>query len=299
MTHTSGFEEKVLGLFAHEPDKMRPIAELMKRDLPARIFPPGKVTAYSNYATTLAALIVEQTSGMPYEQYLNERILKPLGMEHATLAQPLPSNLTGDMSKGYRWSGGELKEERFEYVPWAPCGGMSVSGEDMGRFMMAHLNEGALGSARILRPETASEMRVKLISFSPKINGMLHGFMELNWNGEKVYGHGGDTIWFHSLTAMIPERHMGVFVAYNTDSGAEARSDFLPLFFDHWHLSSHPRFRKRLHKAGEADGGSIGKRRLGRTSGDRFRRPDTPLAADRTAGVSGSRREAATGFPRG
>lgn len=241
MTHTAGFEEKVLGLFAHEQDKMRPLPELIKRDMPARIFPPGKVTAYSNYGTALAALIVEQVSGIPYEQYLNERILKPLRMDHATLAQPLPPSLAGDMSKGYRWSGGELKEERFEYVPWAPCGGMSIAGEDMGRFMTAHLNDGALGDARILRPETAREMRQKLVSFSPKINGMLHGFMELNWNGEKVYGHGGDTLWFHSLTAMIPERHMGVFVAYNTDSGADARGEFSPVFFDRYFPSPLPK----------------------------------------------------------
>jgi CubicO group peptidase (beta-lactamase class C family) len=240
MTHTAGFEDKVIGLFSHDRDKVLPLAELMKRDMPRRIFPPGKVTAYSNYGTALAALIVEQTAGMPFEQYLNERILKPLGLEHATLAQPLPPALALDMSKGYRWSGGELQEQPFEYVPWAPCGAMSVSGEDMGRFMMAHLNEGALGNARILKPETAREMRQKLTSFSPRINGMLHGFMELNWNGEKVYGHGGDTLWFHSLTAMIPERQMGVFVAYNTDSGARARSEFSPVFFDHYFPSPIP-----------------------------------------------------------
>jgi len=241
MTHTAGFEDKVIGLFAHDRDKVLPLAELMKRDMPRRIFPPGKVTAYSNYGTALAALIVEQTAGTPFEQYLNEKILKPLGMEHATLAQPLPPALAPDMSKGYRWSGGELQEQPFEYVPWAPCGAMSVSGEDMGRFMMAHLNDGALGNTRILKPETAAAMRQKLTSFSPRINGMLHGFMELNWDGEKVYGHGGDTLWFHSLTAMVPERRMGVFVAYNTDSGAPARSEFSPVFFDHYFPSPIPK----------------------------------------------------------
>ena len=245
MTHTGGFEEKVLGLFAKEPEKMRPLPELMKRDMPARIFPPGKVTAYSNYGTALAALIVEQVSGVPYQQYLNERILQPLGMEHATLAQPLPATLAPDLSKGYRREDGLNHEEPFEYVPWAPCGGMSVSGADMGRFMMAHLNDGALGGGRILRPETAREMRGKLVSFSPRINGMLHGFMELNWNGEKILGHGGDTLWFHSLTAMLPERRMGVFVAYNTNSGAAARNEFSPAFFDHY-------FPSPLRKEGPA-----------------------------------------------
>jgi hypothetical protein len=76
--------------------------------------------------------------------------------------------------------------------------------------MIAHLNDGALGESRILRPQTAREMRERLASFSPKINGMLHGFMERSWNGERIYGHDGDAVWFHSTTAMLPARRLGI-----------------------------------------------------------------------------------------
>jgi len=235
MTHTAGFEDKVIGLFAHEPEKMRPLAELMKRDMPRRIYPPGKVPAYSNYGTSLAALIVEQAAAIPYNDYLRKNILDPLGMHHATILQPIPDDISPYLSKGYLWSGSRLREQPFEYVPWAPCGGMSISGEDMGRFMLAHLNDGAIDNTRILRPVTARAMRGKLASYSPTINGMLHGFMELSDNGETIYGHGGDTVWFHSLTQMFPVRHMGIFIAYNTDKGAAARDQFANAFLDHYY----------------------------------------------------------------
>jgi CubicO group peptidase (beta-lactamase class C family) len=234
MTHTAGFEDHVIGLFAKTPDKLRPLAELMRTQMPRRVFPPGRVAAYSNYGTSLAALIVEQVSGIPYERYLEENILKPLGMLHATLTQPLPKELAGDMSKGYQWTAGRLKEQPFEFVPWGPCGGMSVSGADMARFMIAHLNDGGLGEARILRPETARQMRTRLSSPYSMAAGMLHGFFPMDWNGQKIYGHGGDTVWFHSMTAMMPEQGLGLFVAFNTDSGARARSEFSPTFFDHY-----------------------------------------------------------------
>ena len=234
MTHTAGFEDHVIGLFAESPDKMRPLAELMGTQMPRRVFPPGQVCAYSNYGTTLAALIVEQVSGIPYQRYLQENILGPLNMAHAALVQPLPKELAGDVSKGYQWSEGRLKEHSFEFVPWGPCGGMSISGADMGKFMMAHLGDGALGEVRILRPETARLMRTRLSSPYSMTTGMLHGFFPMDWNGEKIYGHGGDTVWFHSLTAMVPERNLGVFVAYNTDSGARARGEFPTAFFDHY-----------------------------------------------------------------
>jgi CubicO group peptidase (beta-lactamase class C family) len=227
MTHTAGFEERVIGLFSREPGSVKPLAELLPRQVPNRVFPPGKVTAYSNYGSALAALIVENVSGVPYEGYVTENILKPLAMEHSTLGQPVPPALAGDLSKGYRWRDGRLQEQSFEFVPWAPCGGMSVSATDMGRFMMAHLGEGSLGEVTILKPETARLMRQRLTSFSPKINGMLHGFMELSERGQVIYGHGGDTMYFHSLTAMFPEHHAGVFVAYNTDAGVAARNEFM------------------------------------------------------------------------
>jgi hypothetical protein len=110
-----------------------------------------------------------------------------------------------------------------------------VSGADMGRFMTAHLHDGALGEARILRTETARAMRDRLASPYAMTAGMLHGFFPMDWNGQKVFGHGGDTVWFHSQTAMMPEQDLGIFIAYNTDSGSRARSEFLPAFLDHYY----------------------------------------------------------------
>ncbi|HEY6360400.1 MAG TPA: serine hydrolase domain-containing protein [Vicinamibacterales bacterium] len=234
MTHTPGFEDRIVGLFAKNEDRVRPLVELLRDGMPARIYAPGTVTAYSNYGTALAALIVEQVSGLPYERYLEDRILGPLGMTRATIRQPVPPGLAADLSKGYRWADGRLTEQPFEYVPWAPAGAMSVSGDDMGRFMLAHLHDGALGDARILRAETARTMRQRLGSSSPAINGMLHGFIESGRNGEAAYGHGGATIWFHSLTTMLPARRLGVFVAYNTDSAQAAVPQFAEAFFDHY-----------------------------------------------------------------
>ena len=234
MTHTAGFEDHTIGLFAKSQDKMQPLAELLKNEMPNRFHSPGTITAYSNYGAALAGLIVEQVSGKPFETYLMERILQPLGMKNATIAQPVPAEMAVNLSKGYRWAGGRLQEQPFEYVPWSPAGGMSVSGEDMGRFMMAHLNDGELDGKRILRPETARAMRERLISFSPKINGMLHGFIEMNWNSQTIFGHGGDTLWMHSLAAMLPGQRMGVFIAYNADDAAAARDKFFDAFLDHY-----------------------------------------------------------------
>src|SRR2546425_9514377 len=98
LTHTSGFEETLKNLFvAHESD-MKPLRTYLVNQMPARIFPPGKVPSYSNYGFTLAGYIVERVSGERFERYLENHILKPLRMTNSTFDQPLPPALAPQIS---------------------------------------------------------------------------------------------------------------------------------------------------------------------------------------------------------
>ena len=42
LAHTPGFEDHVLGLFAHGPDKLEPLGKILARELPARVRPAGR-----------------------------------------------------------------------------------------------------------------------------------------------------------------------------------------------------------------------------------------------------------------
>src|SRR5262249_48546758 len=101
LTHTAGFEETLKNLFvAHESD-IKPLRAYLVNEMPARIFPPGKIPAYSNYGFTLAGYIVERASGEKFERYIDNHILKPLEMNHSTFDQPLPPQLAPQMSRAY------------------------------------------------------------------------------------------------------------------------------------------------------------------------------------------------------
>src|SRR3954447_5464973 len=69
MTHTAGFEESLLDLLVTDINKLKPLGDALKDSIPARIYPPGTVPAYSNYGASLAGYIVSRVSGMPFEQY--------------------------------------------------------------------------------------------------------------------------------------------------------------------------------------------------------------------------------------
>jgi CubicO group peptidase (beta-lactamase class C family) len=234
MTHSAGFEDYIVGLFGEGEAYEKPLAELLAKQIPARVRPPGEVSSYSNHATAMAALIVEQASGIPWGEYIRERILDPLGMEHFSVEQPLPEGLVEDMSKGYAWGGGTFKEKDFETVPLYPAGAAAASGEAMARFMIAHLHLGEYGGARILEEETARRMHSELFRMAPGVNAMAHGFYQMNDNGEWIIGHGGDTFWFHSELALFPDHDLGVFVSFNSEQGGGATGELVEAFVDRY-----------------------------------------------------------------
>jgi CubicO group peptidase (beta-lactamase class C family) len=235
MTHRPGFEETIKDLFVKSEKDLRPIAQYLPAHLPARIFPPGTTPAYSNYATTLAAYIVQRVSGQPFDDYVEAHVLKPLGMEHATFRQPLPEALKPLMSNGYQVaSAGGAKG--FEYVQVAPAGSLSASAEAMTHFMIAHLQNGRYGDVEILKPDTAVQMHQRQQGWPAPMNAMCLGFYEESRNGQRIIGHGGDTEWFHSDLHLLLDSNVGFFVSYNSAGHHDSspRGELFDKFMDRY-----------------------------------------------------------------
>jgi len=234
MTHTPGFEEQIKDLF--KTDSSTPnLGQYLKTHIPSRIYPPGTVPAYSNYATAVAGYIVERVSGKPFAEYIDENIFKPLKMTHSTFAQPLPANLASSMSNGYRL--GSDDPGPFEIVNPFPAGSLSTTAADMSQFMIAHLQDGQLGDATILKPETAHLMHSRLFGLDDNALAMCYGFYEETRNGHRIIGHGGDTVFFHSDLHLMLDQKVGFFVSYNSAGNASstARVNLWHAFLDRYY----------------------------------------------------------------
>ena len=219
MTHTPGFEETVGDEFMQSTDQLFPIGAYLKKHLPARIFPPGKLTAYSNYGAVLAGYIVERISGQPFDQYVAEHIFKPLGMEHSTFEQPLPASLAANMSVGYH-SASDKKTIPFEAIEVGPAGSLSATGTDMAHFMLAHLDDGQYNGATLLSPAMIALMHSPQATMAPGMNGFDLGFYREDRNGLRIIGHAGDTAAFHSDMHLLLDQHVGVFMSFNSPGQA-------------------------------------------------------------------------------
>jgi CubicO group peptidase (beta-lactamase class C family) len=214
MTHTAGFEESVRYLISSNPKAAMALKQQMPLALPKRVFAPGTTPAYSNYATALAGYILERVSGQTFDDYIDKNIFDPLGMAHSSFRQPLPPRLQPLMSKGY--PDVTQKPEPFEMVIPAPAGSLSSSGEDMGKFMIAHLNDGG----GLIKPETARMMHDFRAPGITNLNTMALGFYEQWVNGQRAIAHGGDTVWFHSYLWLFPQADIGLYISMNS-AGAQ------------------------------------------------------------------------------
>ncbi len=236
MTHTAGFEESLKGVLVPDASSMRPLGDVLKAWIPARLFAPGEVPAYSNYGAALAGYIVERVSGEQFAAYVERHILQPLGMANSTFEQPIPAAWQSRLSKSYFAASGPPNP--FEFLPLSPAGSMTATGADMARFMIATLNDGQLGSARILTPETARLMQAPAFSATPPLPGMALGFYHEDRNGHVIIGHGGDTITFHSDMHLLLDEHCGLFVSFNSrgahDSVYAARDLLFREFLDRY-----------------------------------------------------------------
>jgi CubicO group peptidase (beta-lactamase class C family) len=236
MTHTAGFEEAIKELIGTDADKTPKLGAVVKRWTPTRIFPAGSTPAYSNYATALAGYVVERTSGLDFDTYVERNIFAPLGMTHASFRHKLPPALMANMSKGYLRGSG--KPGPYEIVGLGPAGSLAATGQDMGAFMIAHLQDGAYGANRILAPETARLMHDSGREQLPPLNRMMLGFYESNTNGRRIISHGGDTQYFHSDLNLFLDDGVGIYISMNsTGKGGAAgpiRAALLRQFADRY-----------------------------------------------------------------
>jgi CubicO group peptidase (beta-lactamase class C family) len=232
MTHTPGFAETVKYLILFGKKAPARLREALLRSKPEQIYAPGAMPAYSNYGATLAGYIVQRVSGEPFEQYIQRHIFAPLGMNHSSFQQPLPANLDAMLSKAYE--PGSSKPQPYEVIAMSPAGALASSGADMGKFMIAHLNNGG----PLLDPATAKLMHSPANKPFSALPAMALGFYHEDRNGLNIVGHGGDTVFFHSDLHLFLDKHVGLYISMNSlgaHAAAQAlREELLQQFTDRY-----------------------------------------------------------------
>jgi CubicO group peptidase (beta-lactamase class C family) len=232
MTHTAGLEDRFGGLFAASADRLLALPDYLRRYRPERVRPPGRLAAYSNYGAALAGHLVERVTGVAFQEFVEGRLLRPLGMTRSTFAQPLPPGLAEDLATGY---GKRLEPLGFEWIQTGPAGALSTTAADMATLMRTILAGGRLGEARVLGKRSVDLLLDRQFAHDPRLAGLTFGLEEFYVNGERLLWHPGDTLGFSSALILLPARGLGLFVAYNRLADSQPRADLLKTFMDRFY----------------------------------------------------------------
>lgn len=210
LTHTAGFDEIRPGTRADTQADLLTLGQFLSTKL-VRLRPPGKVISYSTYGMTLAGHLVEQVSGENFETYLTRNIFRPLGMLRTNIT--VPDSLKKDLAQGYEWDNGANRLASWEWYHTTPASSINATAADMGRFIIAHLQNGRLGSARIMSESAARDMHRRHAESHPALGGFAYGWQEAFVNGERILQHGGNVEGFAAQMATVPARGVGWFIA--------------------------------------------------------------------------------------
>lgn len=216
LTHTAGFEEDYRSLLVDSPDRVRSLGDHVRTAVPARVYSPGSVMAYSNYGSALAGYIVERASGEPFDQYLRAHLLSPLGMTRSWSGLDLPQPQQIALSTGFRRPFGLERSAAMEWPAASPAAPIRTTATDLSRFMLAHLGSGCVADQCILKPESVDLMHSLHFAHPGQSDGMAYGWMSSTINGQHVLWHLGESAHFVSIVALIPDQDLGLFFSFNT-----------------------------------------------------------------------------------
>jgi CubicO group peptidase (beta-lactamase class C family) len=179
------------------------------------VLPPGARFHYSNLAFALLGIVVERVSGVPYREYVEERLLRPLGLARTSFDPQAPA-ATGYLVQPY--VEGVWEETPVQTGAWIAAGQLWGTVRDLCRWA-AFLAE---PDESVLRRETVAEMRtVQSIDDHARWTGGYGLGLMLRRQGERIFaGHGGSMPGFIAGVYVSPSDKVAAAVLTNSSSAA-------------------------------------------------------------------------------
>jgi len=224
LTHASGLPRESEYPYWTPPDYEFPTREQVKEKIASQqtLYPAESHFQYSNLGLTLAGEVVAAASGEPYDQYVKNHILGPLGMTSTT--PEMPADQRGNrLATGYSTltRNGEPKEMPFFQVRGiAPAAGYASTAADLARFASWQFRLLGTGGEEILKANTLREMyRIHWVEPNFETTRGL-GFSVWRRDGKVFVGHGGSCPGFRSAVLFRPEEKVATVFLSNAHEAA-------------------------------------------------------------------------------
>jgi CubicO group peptidase (beta-lactamase class C family) len=191
--------------------------------------------AYDNLLYIAAGQIIPAVTGKTWEEYVSEKILKPLGMKTTMLSNEKFQTSAASMDIAWPHSkiGGPLRPIDFVVLDnAAPAGSINSSVAEMSKWIALQLNRGKFldSEARLFSERRSREMwsaqtilptregTGPLGKLAPKFAAYGLGWGLRDYQGRKLVGHTGGVSGFVSRVMLVPEEKLGVVILTNAEN---------------------------------------------------------------------------------
>ncbi len=180
---------------------------------------PGLLFEYADINYSLLGALIESVSGLTFEEYINQMVFKPLDMKHTTL-YPEEAEAKGK-ADGHQAMYNQIVVNNIPvYRSALPAGWVMSCAEDMGQWLIAHLNNGRTARGQIIPASDIEEAHMSAVAFKENGKEISYG---MGWfvssaDDEFLIWHGGDTPNFMADMILLPEYATGVAVLINSQA---------------------------------------------------------------------------------
>ncbi len=178
---------------------------------------------YNNLMYMVAGTLVGRLGGGTWEEYVAERIFRPLGMEHSNFSVT-ESQKAGDFAQPYMTFTGKPEKVPFRNLDTTgPAGSINSSIEDMLKWVRLHINKGQAGDGRLISQTSLEQMYLPHMTIRNPVFAKMaqstiygQGWYISDYRGNRLVEHGGNIDGFSALVSLLPEKSIGVVVLSNS-----------------------------------------------------------------------------------
>jgi len=227
LNHTSGIDGDVFTDTGRGDDCLEKYVELLAEQ--TQNHPLGATWSYCNAGFSVLGRVIEKLTGKTWDQALRERLFTPLGLAH-TITLPEEALLHAAAVGHVEHEGAKMVAPVWQ-LPRSvgPAGLVTANAADVLAFARLHLTGGlAPDGTRVLSEESAVAMADHQADLPDKYSlgdswGL--GWIRFGWDGQRLYGHDGNTIGQAAFLRVLPEAGLAVTLLTNNDGSRDLYED--------------------------------------------------------------------------
>ena len=234
LEHTAGFDDMEPSEVYNLRDRYDfPLLEVFKRFREPQTvrWPPGTRMSYSNPGNAIAGYLIEKVTRKPFDQYIRETFLRPMGMESADY--PFTDANRALLATAYE--GNPPKSSGYPFIYLRPAGDLKASPGELAKLVQFLLRRGKAGDAQLLNSESILRMETPETTLAAK-NGLRLGYGLCNYanveGGLVTHGHDGGIDGFISSYRYMPEQNWGYVILLNSGNSRQALQSLNRLAID-------------------------------------------------------------------